>query len=52
MGSHHFQVGCSIKTVIPRRFNLEKTHIILDEMVLDGCIVDTNKASWMNMGLD
>ncbi len=28
----------------PRRFNLEKAHIILDEMVLDGCIVDTNKA--------
>ncbi|CAJ1415589.1 unnamed protein product [Effrenium voratum] len=24
-------------------FNLEKAHIILDEMVLDGCIVDTNK---------
>lgn len=29
---------------LPRRFNLEKAHIILDEMVLDGCIVDTNKA--------
>merc|ERR1712115_458474 len=24
-------------------FNLEKAHIILDEMVQDGCIVDTNK---------
>lgn len=32
----------SISSVL-RRFNLEKAHIILDEMVLDGCIVDTNK---------
>ena len=24
-------------------FNIEKAHIILDEMVLDGCIVETNK---------
>eukprot|EP00418_Pyrodinium_bahamense_P083360 CAMPEP_0179065918 /NCGR_PEP_ID=MMETSP0796-20121207/28711_1 /TAXON_ID=73915 /ORGANISM="Pyrodinium bahamense, Strain pbaha01" /LENGTH=145 /DNA_ID=CAMNT_0020762911 /DNA_START=117 /DNA_END=554 /DNA_ORIENTATION=+ len=29
-------------------FNLEKAHIILDEMVLDGCIVDTNKAAVLN----
>eukprot|EP00933_Yihiella_yeosuensis_P083194 TRINITY_DN97376_c0_g1_i1.p1 TRINITY_DN97376_c0_g1~~TRINITY_DN97376_c0_g1_i1.p1 ORF type:complete len:146 (-),score=21.92 TRINITY_DN97376_c0_g1_i1:159-596(-) len=26
-------------------FNLEKAHVILDEMVLDGYIVDTNKAA-------
>ena len=44
--------GRSIKTAIPRRFNLEKAHIILDEMVLDGCIVDTNKATRMDMGLN
>ncbi|XP_074145680.1 AP-4 complex subunit sigma-1 isoform X2 [Sminthopsis crassicaudata] len=25
-------------------FNLDKVHIILDEMVLNGCIVETNKA--------
>eukprot|EP00401_Gymnodinium_catenatum_P070572 CAMPEP_0117508134 /NCGR_PEP_ID=MMETSP0784-20121206/26790_1 /TAXON_ID=39447 /ORGANISM="" /LENGTH=153 /DNA_ID=CAMNT_0005303675 /DNA_START=66 /DNA_END=528 /DNA_ORIENTATION=- len=29
-------------------FNLEKAHIILDEMVLDGCIIDTNKAAVLN----
>merc|ERR1712137_807090 len=29
-------------------FNLEKAHIILDEMVLDGCIIDTNKAVILN----
>merc|ERR1712100_981490 len=29
-------------------FNIEKAHIILDEMVLDGCIVDTNKAAVLN----
>ncbi|CAK0802857.1 unnamed protein product [Prorocentrum cordatum] len=29
-------------------FNLEKAHIILDEMVLDGCIIDTNKAACLN----
>merc|ERR1711871_133615 len=26
-------------------FNIEKAHFILDEMIMDGCIVDTNKAS-------
>jgi AP-4 complex subunit sigma-1 len=26
-------------------FNLEKAHFILDEMVMNGCIVETNKAS-------
>eukprot|EP00931_Biecheleriopsis_adriatica_P084469 TRINITY_DN58315_c0_g1_i1.p1 TRINITY_DN58315_c0_g1~~TRINITY_DN58315_c0_g1_i1.p1 ORF type:complete len:169 (-),score=26.56 TRINITY_DN58315_c0_g1_i1:38-475(-) len=29
-------------------FNLEKAHVILDEMVLDGNIVDTNKAAILN----
>merc|ERR1719197_744112 len=29
-------------------FNLEKAHFILDEMVLDGCIVDTNKSAALN----
>jgi len=24
-------------------FNLEKAHIILDEMIVNGCIVETNK---------
>ena len=26
-------------------FNLEKAHFVLDEMVLNGCIVETNKQS-------
>ena len=26
-------------------FNLEKAHFILDEMVTNGCIVETNKQS-------
>eukprot|EP00742_Colponemidia_sp_Colp-10_P002443 GILJ01002604.1.p1 GENE.GILJ01002604.1~~GILJ01002604.1.p1 ORF type:complete len:144 (-),score=18.94 GILJ01002604.1:50-481(-) len=26
-------------------FNIEKAHFILDEMVMNGCIVDTNKAN-------
>ena len=26
-------------------FNLEKAHFILDEMVVDGCIVETNKSN-------
>mmetsp|Transcript_97128 Transcript_97128/g.259498 ORF Transcript_97128/g.259498 Transcript_97128/m.259498 type:complete len:146 (+) Transcript_97128:39-476(+) len=29
-------------------FNLEKAHFILDEMVMDGAIVDTNKANVLN----
>merc|ERR1712050_84567 len=29
-------------------FNLDKAHIILDEMVLDGCIVETNKTAALN----
>ena len=24
-------------------FNLEKAHFILDEMVMNGCIIETNK---------
>lgn len=24
-------------------FNLEKAHLILDEMVMNGCVVETNK---------
>ncbi|OXB51112.1 UNVERIFIED_CONTAM: hypothetical protein H355_008449, partial [Colinus virginianus] len=26
-------------------FHLEKAHFILDEMVMDGCIVETNRAN-------
>ena len=26
-------------------FNLEKAHFILDEMVVDGCVVETNKVN-------
>ena len=26
-------------------FNLEKAHFILEEMVMDGCVVDTNKSN-------
>ena len=26
-------------------FNLEKAHFILDEMVMNGCIVETNKSN-------
>ena len=26
-------------------FNLEKAHFILDEMVMNGCIIETNKAN-------
>merc|ERR1712166_1546698 len=29
-------------------FNLEKAHFILDEMVMNGCIVETNKANVLN----
>ncbi|KAM9070368.1 AP-4 complex subunit sigma-1 isoform 1-T2 [Sarcophilus harrisii] len=35
-------VSLIVKEVI--MFNLDKVHIILDEMVLNGCIVETNKA--------
>ncbi|KAM9644914.1 AP-4 complex subunit sigma-1 isoform 1-T2 [Trichechus inunguis] len=30
--------------VVSIMFNLDKVHIILDEMVLNGCIVETNRA--------
>ena len=26
-------------------FNLEKAHFILDEMVMNGCIIETNKTN-------
>ena len=26
-------------------YNLEKTHYVLDEMVLNGCIVESNKTN-------
>ncbi len=26
-------------------FNLDKVHLILDEMVMNGCIVETNKTN-------
>lgn len=26
-------------------FNLDKVHLILDEMVMNGCIVETNKSN-------
>lgn len=29
-------------------FNLEKAHFILDEMVQNGCVVDTNKYNALN----
>ena len=29
-------------------FNLEKAHFIIDEMVMSGCIVETNKANILN----
>lgn len=29
-------------------FNIEKAHFILDEMVVNGMIVDTNKANILN----
>ncbi|CBZ55326.1 putative AP-4 complex subunit sigma-1 [Neospora caninum Liverpool] len=30
-------------------FHLEKAHFILDEMVMDGCIVETNKANVLSL---
>ena len=29
-------------------FNIEKAHLIIDEMVMNGCIVETNKANILN----
>eukprot|EP00948_MAST-09A_sp_MAST-9A-sp1_P003475 g3475.t1 len=29
-------------------FNLDKAHFILDEMVMNGCIIETNKANVLN----
>lgn len=30
-------------------FNIEKAHFVLDEMVMNGCIVETNRASILNV---
>ena len=37
----YFESVCELDIM----FNLEKAHFILDEMVMNGCIVETNKAS-------
>merc|ERR1719174_2521324 len=37
----YFESVCELDIM----FNLEKAHFILDEMVVDGCIVETNKAN-------
>ena len=37
----YFESVCELDIM----FNLEKAHFILDEMVLNGCIVETNKAN-------
>ncbi len=29
-------------------FNIEKAHFIIDEMVMNGCLVETNRASILN----
>mmetsp|Transcript_24802 Transcript_24802/g.43680 ORF Transcript_24802/g.43680 Transcript_24802/m.43680 type:complete len:144 (-) Transcript_24802:55-486(-) len=30
-------------------FNIEKAHFVLDEMVMNGCIVETNRANILNI---
>mmetsp|Transcript_9460 Transcript_9460/g.13092 ORF Transcript_9460/g.13092 Transcript_9460/m.13092 type:complete len:151 (+) Transcript_9460:89-541(+) len=37
----YFESVCELDIM----FNLEKAHFILDEMVMNGCIVDTNKSN-------
>ena len=37
----YFQNVCELDIM----FNLEKAHFILDEMVMNGCIIETNKAN-------
>ncbi|KAH8067962.1 hypothetical protein JL721_7181 [Aureococcus anophagefferens] len=37
----YFESVCELDIM----FNLEKAHFILDEMVMNGCIVETNKAN-------
>ncbi|EHB18582.1 AP-4 complex subunit sigma-1 [Heterocephalus glaber] len=41
MSSRAWESNCSSSEIM---FNLDKVHIILDEMVLNGCIVETNRA--------
>ena len=40
----YFESVCELDIM----FNIEKAHIILDEMVQNGCIVDTNKYNALN----
>ena len=35
--------GFSCQCELDIMFNLEKAHFILDEMVMNGCIIETNK---------
>ena len=35
----YFESVCELDIM----FNLEKAHFILDEMVMNGCIIETNK---------
>ena len=37
----YFESVCELDIM----FNLEKAHFILDEMVVDGCVVETNKVN-------
>lgn len=39
MGSPRLSAQCELDIM----FNLEKAHYILDEMVMNGCIIETNK---------
>jgi len=37
----YFESVCELDIM----FNLEKAHFILDEMVMNGCVVETNKSN-------
>ena len=41
----HFRHVCPLASQceLDIMFNLEKAHFILDEMVMNGCIIETNK---------
>ena len=39
VGSPRLSAQCELDIM----FNLEKAHYILDEMVMNGCIIETNK---------
>ncbi|KAM7163947.1 AP-4 complex subunit sigma-1 isoform 5-T7 [Macrochelys suwanniensis] len=39
----YFSRVSELDVSFPIMFNLDRVHIILDEMVLNGCIVETNK---------